>query len=76
MTSIKISLCMAEHVKKFVNIVNKYPYDIDLRSGRVVIDAKSILGIFSLDLSRPIVCEIHSEKCEDLIEELKAYAVD
>jgi phosphotransferase system HPr-like phosphotransfer protein len=67
---------MAEHVKNFVNIVNKYPYDIDLRSGRFVIDAKSILGIFSLDLSRPIVCEIHSEKCEDLLAELKAYTID
>ncbi len=76
MTSVKISLCMAEHVKNFVNIVNKYPYDIDLRSGRFVIDAKSILGIFSLDLSRPIVCEIHSEKCEDLLAELKAYTID
>ena len=76
MTSVKISLSMAEHVKKFVNIVNKYPYDIDLRSGRFVIDAKSILGIFSLDLSRPIVCEIHSEKCEDLLAELKAYTID
>ena len=76
MTSVKITLCMAEHVKQFVNIVNKYPYDIDLRSGRFVIDAKSILGIFSLDLSRPIVCEIHSDKCEALLSELQPYTAD
>ena len=73
MQSIKISLSMAESVKKFVATVNKYPYDIDLRSGRFVIDAKSILGIFSLDLSRPLVLEIHSEKADELIEELKDY---
>ncbi|MBQ7224774.1 MAG: HPr family phosphocarrier protein [Clostridia bacterium] len=76
MTSVKITLCMAEHVKQFVNIVNKYPYNIDLRSGRFVIDAKSILGIFSLDLSRPIVCEIHSDKCEALLSELQPYTTD
>ena len=71
MQSIKISLSMAESVK-FVATVNKYPYDIGLRSGRFVIDAKSILGIFSLDLSRPLVLEIHSEKADELIEELKS----
>ena len=61
MKSVKIILSMAESVKRFVNIVSKYPYDIDLRSGRFLIDAKSLLGIFSLDLSTPIVLEIHSE---------------
>ena len=55
MKSVTISLKMAEHVKEFVSIVAKYPYDIDLRSGRFVVDAKSILGIFSLDLSKPII---------------------
>ena len=73
MKSVKISLSMAENVKAFVNIANKYPYDLDLKSGRFVIDAKSLLGIFSLDLSKPIVLEIHSDKCDDLIAELKPY---
>ena len=76
MKSIKITLSMAESVKKFVNITSKYPYDIDLRSGRFVIDAKSLLGIFSLDLSKPIVLEIYSDKCDDLIADLKDYIVD
>ncbi|MCL2370264.1 MAG: HPr family phosphocarrier protein [Firmicutes bacterium] len=75
MKSIKISLSMAENVKKFVNIVGKYPYDLDLKSGRFVIDAKSLLGIFSLDLSKPVVLDIHSDKCDDLIKELTPYAV-
>lgn len=73
MKSVKVVLSMAESVKNFVNIVNKYPYDIDLRSGRFLIDAKSLLGIFSLDLSKPIVLEIHSDKCDELIEELAPF---
>ena len=75
MKSLKVSLSMAESVKNFVNIVGKYPYDIDLRSGRFVIDAKSLLGIFSLDLSKPIVLEVYSDKCDDLIAELSAFIV-
>lgn len=76
MKSVKVTLSMAESVKKFVNIVNKYSYDIDLRSGRFCIDAKSLLGIFSLDLSKPIVLEIHSDKCEDLISELAPFITE
>ncbi len=48
MKTVNIKLSLAENVKKFVNIVNKYPYEIDLRSGRHVVDAKSILGIFRI----------------------------
>ena len=48
MKTVNVKLTLAEDVKNFVNIVSKYPYEIDLRSGRHVIDAKSILGIFSL----------------------------
>ena len=54
MKSVTIHLSLAENVKDFVNIVSKYPYDIDLRSGRHVVDAKSILGIFSLDLNKQL----------------------
>jgi len=73
MKSIQISLQMASSVKEFVNIVQKYAYDIDLRSDRYVVDAKSILGIFSLDLSKPINVEIHADACDDLIAELKPF---
>lgn len=76
MKSVKISLKMAESVKNFVNIVSKYPYDIDLHSGRFIIDAKSVLGIFSLDLSKPIVLEIYENECDDLLNELKDYIVE
>ena len=74
MKSVKISLQMAQNVKDFVNIVQEYPYEIDLRSGKYVVDAKSILGIFSLDLSKPVTVEIHSDSCDDLIDALKKFA--
>jgi phosphotransferase system HPr-like phosphotransfer protein len=48
-------------VKDFVNIVTRYDFDIDLISGRYAVDAKSIMGIFSLDLSKPIRLDVHSE---------------
>ena len=73
MKSVTISLRMAENVNEFVNIVSKYDCDIDLRSGRFVVDAKSILGIFSLDLSKPVTLEIHCDKCDDLLAELKPF---
>ena len=74
MKSVRISLQMASQVKTFVSVVQKYSYEIDLRSDRYVVDAKSILGIFSLDLSKPIVVEIHSDNCDDLLNELKQFA--
>ena len=66
MKSIPIKLSFAEEVKAFVSIVNRYPYDMDLRAGRHVVDAKSILGIFSLDLGRPIALEVYTDSCDDL----------
>lgn len=74
MKSVRISLQMASQVKAFVSVVQKYSYEIDLRSDRYVVDAKSILGIFSLDLSKPIVVEIHSDNCDNLLNELKQFA--
>ncbi len=73
MKSIKISLKMAENVKDFVRITEQCEHDIDIRSGRFVVDAKSILGIFSLDLSKPLVVEIYSDDCDDVIEQLKPF---
>lgn len=62
MTTLKISLKSVDDVKSFVNVINKFNYDFDLISGRYVIDAKSIMGIFSLDLTRPIDLNIHTEE--------------
>ncbi len=73
MKTVNIQMPIAENVKAFVNVVNKYPYDIDLRAGRYVVDAKSILGIMSLDLSKPITMEIYADECADLLADVKPF---
>ena len=60
-------------VKKFVNIVTKCSYDVDLISDRYVIDAKSIIGIFSLDLSKPIKLVTNGNEGEEILDELKEF---
>ena len=75
MKTVPIRLSLVENVNKFVNIVSRYPFEMDLRAGRHVVDAKSILGIFSLDLSRPISLEIYSDDCEMLLEEIEPFEV-
>ena len=76
MYSENILLKSVEEVKKFVNLVSGFDFDIELVSGRYVVDAKSIMGIFSLDLTKPIKAEVHSDGCDDLLNELKPYIVD
>ncbi|MBQ4435976.1 MAG: HPr family phosphocarrier protein [Clostridia bacterium] len=75
MKSVTIKLTQAEEVKEFVNTVNRYEYEMDLRAGRHVVDAKSILGIFSLDLSKPISLEVYSEQCDDLLRDIQRFTV-
>ncbi len=76
MKKILVKLNDSTLIKSFVNIINKYPFDLDLRSGRYVVDAKSILGIFSLDLSKPIELEILSDdeaEIAKLLEDIKDF---
>ncbi len=73
MKSIKISLEMAQRVKEFVSITQGYVAEILLKSGKYVVDAKSILGIFSLDLSEPVTVEIYDDNCDELLEKLKKF---
>ena len=75
MKSFNIILKSINDVKDFVNIVNKYDFDVDLTSGRYVVDAKSIMGIFSLDLSKPIRVDVHTEECGNFCEEIKSFLV-
>ena len=76
MKTVKISLNSIDKVKSFVNEITKFDNDFDLVSGRYVIDAKSIMGIFSLDLSKPIDLNIHSEdNADEVLEALKPYLV-
>ena len=63
MKTVQISLNSIDKVKSFVNDISKFDFDFDLVSGRYVIDAKSIMGIFSLDLSKPIDLNVRTGSC-------------
>ena len=75
MKTVSISLNSIDKVKAFVDDISKYDFDFDLVSGRYVIDAKSIMGIFSLDLSKPIDLNIHAEgaNLDEVLNVLKPY---
>lgn len=76
MKTLQISLNSIDKVKSFVNDITKFDCDFDLVSGRYVIDAKSIMGIFSLDLSKPITLNVHAdEDAAEIMEVLSKYAV-
>ena len=76
MKTVMISLKSIDKVKSFVNDISKFDYDFDLVSGRYVIDAKSIMGIFSLDLSKPIELNIHAaDSADDVLSVLAPYIV-
>ena len=76
MKTVQISLNSIDKVKSFVNAITQFEYDFDLISVRYVIDAKSIMGIFSLDLSKPIYLAIHAEtNVDEIMEILKPYLV-
>ena len=76
MTKTQIFLQAINDVKDFVTIVMRYDFDIDLVSGRYAVDAKSIMGIFSLDLSKPIDLNIHAEKeMDDILNALQPYLI-
>ena len=68
MKSLQISLNSIEKVKQFVNLINTYDCDFDLSSGRYIIDAKSIMGIFSLDLSKPLRLDVYDEALASEVE--------
>mgnify|MGYP000846263741 FL=1 len=76
MATYNILLKSINDVKDFVNIVNKYDFDVDLTSGRYIVDAKSIMGIFSLDLSKPIRMEVHADNPDAFINEIKSFIVE
>ena len=78
MKTLKISLNSIDKVRAFVNEISKFDCDFDLVSGRYVIDAKSIMGIFSLDLSKPINLNIHAEGAalDAILAVVQAYVIE
>lgn len=75
MISLNIALNTINDVKNFVTTVSKYDFDVSLSSGRYVIDAKSIMGIFSLDLSKSIKLEAECDQDSEFFNEIKPYIV-
>lgn len=73
MEAVTISLTQVSQVKQFVNLVGQAPFDVDVVSGRYTVNAKSMLGIYSLDLSKPIQVVIYSDDCEKLKKDLAEY---
>lgn len=76
MKTFNMTLASINDVKDFVNLVARYDFDVDLVSGRYVVDAKSIMGIFSLNLSKPIKIEIHSDDCDEFVSKIERFIVE
>ena len=75
MEAVTVSLTQVNQVQQFVSLVSKVPYDVDMVSGRYTINAKSLLGIYSLDLNRPLQVVMYSDDCEELKKALEAFMV-
>jgi len=77
MKTMQVSINSIDKVKSFVNIISKFDFDVDMVSGRYIIDAKSIMGIFSLDLSNPIDLIVHAEgaQLEQALAAIQSYIV-
>ena len=77
MKSIKVLINSIDKVKSFCDLTSKQDYELSLQSGRYYINAKSIMGIFSLDLSKPIDLNIHAEggNTDEIMEVIKPYLV-
>lgn len=75
MTKIRICISVIKDVKAFVSIANLVDYDLDIISGKYVVDAKSIMGLFSLDLSKTLDLIIHSDDCKDFLEEIEEFII-
>lgn len=76
MNTTTVMLGTINDVKNFVAVVTQCDYDVDLISGRYAVDAKSIMGIFSLDLSKPIKLEAHTDNADEFFAKIKEFIVD
>lgn len=75
MTSVMIKLQNLDQIKNLVQAVTLSPYDIDIASGRYVVDAKSILGIFSLDITKPMELIVHGEADAEFLKQLEPFII-
>ena len=75
MKTVEIRLSTIADVRDFVNIVAKSDIDVDLQSGRYIVDGKSIMGIFSLDLLSPITLTAQSDETEELFAAIDRFII-
>lgn len=75
MKSCKIKLTSIQDVREFIDTVTGFSIEIDLSSGRYIVDAKSIMGIFSLDLMNEITLTAHSDNVTELFKKLDKFIV-
>ena len=75
MIEFEMNLSSINDVKDFVNTVSRYDFDVDLISGRYIVDAKSIMGIFSLDLSKPIKVQVHADDALEFMAGIDSFIV-
>ena len=76
LTTVSISLASMEQARQFVAIASRFPFEMDLRSGRYVVDAKSILGILSLGNRANILLDIYASECADFLEAIAAFRAE
>ena len=73
MQAVTMSLAEVNQVKRFVSLVEHAPYDVDVVSGHYTVNAKSMLGIYSLDLSKPVQVLIYGDDCVELAKQLEEF---
>ncbi len=73
MNEVIVEFKSPDEVLRFVNKVEKYPFDMDMKRGRFVVDAKSLLGIMNLGFNNPIELRIYDEDCDQLKEDISEY---
>ena len=74
MSEMKLTFKTPDEIVEFVNTVSRYEYDVDVKRGRVVVDAKSLLGIMHLGLNSTLELKVHGENCEELQTKLAKFA--
>ena len=74
MSEMKLTFKNPDEIVEFVNTVSRYEFDVDIKRGRIVVDAKSLLGIMHLGLNSTLELQVHSDNCEKIQSELAKYA--
>ena len=73
MNEMKVTFKSPDEILEFVNTVSKYEFDMDMKKGRLIVDAKSILGIMNLGLNNVIQLTMHTDDCAELQKKIAKY---